>query len=126
MDTDLANQEKEDEEDGLGSAPYYVPQSRSLSRLSKLDTYRVSFVALLSLLCPDNGRSDSPSRISLTSFPCQGRSFVIECGGIPADDPGCRQQRKIKTPSSQRGHNSHFSLMHVWVTCRLFGLLALG
>lgn len=40
-DAEMVNQEKEDDEDGLAPASYYVPQNRSLSRLSKMDAYRV-------------------------------------------------------------------------------------
>ncbi|XP_056885353.1 receptor tyrosine-protein kinase erbB-3a isoform X1 [Takifugu flavidus] len=41
VDTEMMNREKEDEECGLAPAPYYVPQNRTLSRLSKMDTYKV-------------------------------------------------------------------------------------
>uniref|UniRef100_H3DAT2 Receptor protein-tyrosine kinase n=1 Tax=Tetraodon nigroviridis TaxID=99883 RepID=H3DAT2_TETNG len=39
VDAEMVNEVKEDEEDGLVPAPYYVPQS--LGRLSKMDSYRV-------------------------------------------------------------------------------------
>lgn len=64
---DIMNQEKEDEEDGLAPAPYYVRQKRSLSRLSKMDTYKVRVTVFLSLLCPENCFS-LPLKTSHLSF----------------------------------------------------------
>lgn len=69
VDTEMVNQEKEDDEDGLAPAPYYVPQNRSLSRLSKMDTYRVRAILFLSILCPENGFSVTSSQFSHLSLP---------------------------------------------------------
>lgn len=91
VDTDIMNQEKEEEEDGL-APPYYVPQNRSLSRLSKMDTYKVRVTVFLSLLCPENCFS-LPLKPHICPF-CEGGSFIIKCGGIPADDPRRRQRCK--------------------------------
>lgn len=65
LDTEVVNQEKEDDED----APDYVPQNRSLSRLSKMDTYRVRATVFLSIWCPENGFSVTSSQFSHLPLP---------------------------------------------------------
>lgn len=84
VDTEMMNQEKEDEECGLAPAPYYVPQNRTLSRLSKMDTYKVR--SFLSMSCP--GFLSLPPKPHICPL-CKGGSFLIKCGRIPAHDPGC-------------------------------------
>uniref|UniRef100_A0A674NXZ7 Receptor protein-tyrosine kinase n=1 Tax=Takifugu rubripes TaxID=31033 RepID=A0A674NXZ7_TAKRU len=58
VDTEMMNQEKEDEECGLAPAPYYVPQNRTLSRLSKMDTYKTVWASRSRL---NSGRTMSES-----------------------------------------------------------------
>lgn len=85
LDTEMVNQEKEDDED----APDYVPQNRSLSRLSKMDAYRVRAIVFLSIWCPKKWLFCHFLPILTSAVTSQGGSFVIKCGRIPADDPGC-------------------------------------
>lgn len=44
VDTEIMNQEKEDEEDGLAPAPYYVPQNRSLCYKVRVTVFPVTVV----------------------------------------------------------------------------------
>lgn len=67
-DTEMANQDKDDEEDGLAPALYYMPQNKSLSCLSKMDSYRVRAIVFLSILCPENGFSLTSSQFSHLSL----------------------------------------------------------
>lgn len=83
VDTEMMNQEKKDEEYGLAPAPYYVP-NRTLSRLSKMDTYKVR--SFLSMFCP--GFLSLPAKPLICPL-CEGGSFLIKCGRIPSHDPGC-------------------------------------
>lgn len=86
---ETVNQVKEDDEDGLAPASYYLPQNRRDSRLSKKDSYRVGNILFLSILCPEKWLFYYILPILTSVITFEGGPFLIKCGGIPAHDPGC-------------------------------------
>lgn len=95
----MANQEKEDEEDGLGQAPYYVPQSRSLSRLSKMDSYRVRFLAFPVCVVLRKWLVPHSVHISCLSFPLKVVLSSSNVAGYLPMTPGV-DNNVSKMPSS--------------------------
>lgn len=86
---EMVNQGKEDDEDGLTPASYYLPQNRRDSRLSKMDSYKVRNILFLLILCPEKWLFYYVLPILTSVITSEGGPFLIKCGGIPAHDPGC-------------------------------------
>lgn len=92
----MVNEVKEDEEDGLVPAPYYVPQS--LGRLSKMDSYRVRAHVFL----PENGFSDTKSLFSHPSLPPKVVLSSSNVAGYLPMTPGVDSTVSEMPPSSER------------------------